>query len=431
VSGLNILIITYDWPPRNSIAVHRPYAWAKHWSCSDCNVTVLTAEKCLYDSPLDLVLPELDGVKVVEVPYRSSFNGRKTTSTKFVRSIIIDLLKKQVGFFRKALRLSLDIRDAWAKKAEKVALDLHEKKKFDVVVSSYGPRACHFIGRTLKESDSSIFWVADYRDMWSIRHNADLQGGRKHREQRLERKTLKRADLLTTVSAPLVSQLKAFLEKDVNLVFNGYDLDLSEVKGRIGLQKKALRKNKLLKIAYTGMIYPGWQDPAPLFQAVGELIEEGKITPSQVRIDFFGKRQPQIQAIVHHYDAGEYVKIHGHVTRETALEEQRKADLLLLMESGNEAAKGVLTGKVFEYMVSGKPILSLGSQKNSAIGQLIEETGIGIVCEQDIEKIKKCLQGLISGSEMNEFCPNFEKIKLYNRGAQSQDFLRLIKSRIY
>ena len=82
-------------------------------------------------------------------------------------------------------------------------------------------------------------------------------------------------------------------------------------------------------------------------------------------------------------------------------------------------------------MVSGKPILSLGSQKNSAIGQLIEETGIGVVCEQDIEKIKKCLQGLISGNEMNEFCPNFEKIKLYNRGVQSQDFLRLIKSYIY
>lgn len=59
---------------------------------------------------------------------------------------------------------------------------------------------------------------------------------------------------------------------------------------------------------------------------------------------------------------------------QSQIKEQQNADLLLLLESGEDAAKGVLTGKIFEYMISGKPVLSLGSKKDSAIGLMIEKT---------------------------------------------------------
>lgn len=427
MSNLNILIITYDWPPRNSIAVHRPYAWAKYWSRSGCKVTVITAEKCVYDEPLDLEMPILEGVRVIEVPYRASLSGEEGIKKASLKRKALEFVKRHSGFARKLLGLSLDIRDAWAKKASAVAIDLHATEKFDVVVSTYGPRACHFIGSFVKAYDSSVFWVADYRDMWSIRHDSSLDGGRKRKEQRLEITTVKNADLITTVSEPLAVELSDFLGRDVSLVFNGYDVDLEVVKKSIGAIDAPKEHRQGLKIVYTGMIYPGWRDPSPLFEAINELSREDLVSPGQICIDFFGKRQPGLQDIVSRFNAEGYVKIHGHVTRQRALEEQADADLLLLMESGHESAKGVLTGKVFEYMVSGKPVMSIGSRRDSAIGKLINQTGIGAVCEQDVQSIKKFLLDLMAGNRGEHFSPNLEEIKAYNREIQSGELLLAIQ----
>ena len=391
---------------------------------------MLTAEKCVYDEPLDLEMPELDGVKVVEVPYRLSLKGHTTTAKKTFKKTVLEFVKKHFGFIRKFLGLNLDIRDAWAKKATKVALGLRATEGFDVVVSSYGPRACHFIGCAVKESDSSVFWVADYRDMWSIRHNSGLQGSRERKEQKLERRVLKDSNLVITVSEPLVVQLNEFLNKDVRLVFNGYDVDFSVVKNRLAQAGEAGYEKAVLKVVYTGMIYPGWQDPSPLFEAVNQLVNEGRISASQICIDFFGERQAGLQEIVSRFNAGGYTRIHGHVTRQKALEAQADADLLLLLESGDEAAKGVLTGKVFEYMVSGKPVLSLGSKQDSAIGQLVNETGIGIVCEQDTQRIKKSLLDLLSGYTLEGFSPKLDKIKAYSREFQSRELLAMIERQV-
>lgn len=427
MSNLNILIITYDWPPRNSIAVHRPYAWAKCWSRYGCNVTVLTAEKYVYDEPLDLELPLLDSVKIIEVPYRATLKGKGGVGKTSFKRKSLEFIKKYSRFLRKHLFLSLDVRDLWGKKASTLAINLHATEKFDVVVSTYGPRACHFIGSTVKAHDPGILWVADYRDMWSIRHDSDLDGRRKRKEQSLELATLKNANFITTVSEPLGVHLSAFLKREVDIIFNGYDIELEMVKERIRTIDASGHHRKDLKIVYTGMIYPGSRDPSPLFEAINELIHEGLISPTHVSVDFFGKRHPGLQDIVYRLNAESYVNINGHVPRQKALEEQVTADFLLLMESGHESAKGVLTGKVFEYMVSGKPVISIGSRRDSAIGKLIEETGIGIVCEQDVQSIKKILLDFTAGYSREYFSPNLEKIKKYNRELQSKKFLLTIQ----
>jgi glycosyltransferase involved in cell wall biosynthesis len=109
-----------------------------------------------------------------------------------------------------------------------------------------------------------------------------------------------------------------------------------------------------------------------------------------------------------------------------AQEEQENADLLFIMESGDERAKGVLTGKIFEYMVSGRPVISLGSTHDSAIGRLIYETGIGAVCEQDVSKIKNCLLKLVLGNSSTFYQPRLEKIRNYSRERQAGMLIDLI-----
>ena len=49
---LKITIVTYSWPPRNSISTHRPYSWARYWSEKGQDVTILTAKKKIFDKKI-------------------------------------------------------------------------------------------------------------------------------------------------------------------------------------------------------------------------------------------------------------------------------------------------------------------------------------------------------------------------------------------
>ena len=420
----SILIVTYDWMPRNSIAVHRPYAWAKYWSLAGLKITVLTAKKYAYDEPLDLELPVLDAVKVIEIPYRSEGSLNKNTSN--IKRNIINFLKKYSSTIKKISGINFDIRDAWAKKAMPIALDLCNSECVDIVVSTYGPRACHYIAAKIKKEMPHIKWVADYRDMWSIRHNTETPLIQKRSEKKLEKKLLSKADLITTVSEPLVVDLGEFLKKKVYPVFNGYDAEWSDAVKRFNKINEDKKNKSPIKIIYTGIIYPGLRDPSPLFEAVNNLIENKVISKDEIHIHFYGHRQIGISELIYKNSASEYVTVHGHVSRELVLKEQQNADLLLLLESGENAAKGVLTGKIFEYMISGKPVLSLGSKKDSAIGLMIEKTGIGVVCENDTKEIKLILTQVLNNKLSAIYHPKIDSIKKFDRRVQAMDFLNLI-----
>ena len=421
----NILIITYDWPPRNSIAVYRPYEWAKEWASQGVAVTVITARKCAYDEPLGLDLPPIEGVNVVEVAYRDlvNSNGIKTGYLSKIQGAAVSFAKKHSAKVKKITGANYDIRDNWAKVAISVAIDICQSQKFDIVISTYGPRACHFIGAAIKQSVPGIKWMADYRDLWSIRHDVDLSKSQIKREGVLELKVIKDADFLSTVSDALALDLSTFAGKKVLTVFNGFDAEWHAAIKKLEAGISENVKPQKIKIVYTGIIYAGSRDPSPLFAAINNLINANKLRSEQVEVHFFGHRQPGIHDLISAYSAESFSKVHGHVSREMALREQESADLLLLLESGENVARGVLTGKIFEYMVSGTPILSLGSKLDSAIGELIMETGVGVVCEADLLKIESVLLSVLSGERNKIYTPNLDAIKKYSRKTQAESLL--------
>jgi len=427
-----ILIITYDWMPRNSIAVHRPYAWAKYWKEIGVDVTVLTSKKCSYDEPLDLKLNEIKGVQVIEVAYR---NEKKIiTGSSFIagfKKALISFLKKNSGLFQKFLSKNYDIRDSWADSAIPIAINLHDMEKFDIIISTFGPRSCHFIAKEIKIKYPSVVWLADYRDMWSIRHNLDLSLRQKENEKKIELSTVNLADYVTTVSHPLAIELSAFLQKKVSVVYNGYDSEFDDFKSKIvNIHQMPKYKKTQINIVYTGIIYPGFRDPTPLFVAINNLIEQKKIRLGDVCVNFYGHRQLILKRIIDANKAASYAVIHGHVERKISLELQSKADLLLLLESGRSDAKGVVTGKIFEYMISGSPVLSLGSTKDSAIGELIKETGVGVVCGENVKEIESALLSSLEGKIELIYKPNLDAISTYSRKVQSLNFINCLLDKI-
>jgi len=215
---LKITIITYSWPPRNSISTHRPYSWARYWSEKGVDVTVLTAKKQTFDHPLDLELPSLKGVKVIEVQY--PFFGSWLLKFTPVEKIAKLIRFKFLNFFR----ADNDPRNNWFLTSSPIFSKI--ARDTDIVISTYGPEVSHIIGCRMKMLCPSIYWIADYRDLWSDNPNLVYTSKKlKEKIKKKEKETVgKYADLITSVSDDICLRLNKLHKKPAIKITNGFDL---------------------------------------------------------------------------------------------------------------------------------------------------------------------------------------------------------------
>lgn len=410
-----ITIVTYNWPPRNAIGTHRPYHWAKCWSQDPrFEVTVLTAKKYSFDEPLDLKLPMLDNVLIIEVPFiKTNINVRKFN---------FRILKKIKNFLSKFLAHPIDIRNGWITQSKHLLKGIADDT--DIVISTYGPAASHILASQIKTLNPKCYFIADYRDLWSLNHLSNLNSKQREYEYQRESNTIiNKANLLSTVSSDLANQLERNLKIKTLVVPNGFDLSLDEV--RNNLRSKNIYRGKLI-ICYTGRIYVGHRDPTPLFYAIEQLIKEGRITADLIEVQIYGTGCEEIDTILRdNINFSYFVKLYGHVNRDSILKIQKEASLLLLLESSDPVNQGVLTGKVFEYIATGVPILSLGSLKGSAIDELLISTGTGICVQDDITLLKDVILDQINNKN-KWYNPNFDEICNYSRSIQAESFINRI-----
>jgi glycosyltransferase involved in cell wall biosynthesis len=404
---MNILIITYDWPPRNSIACHRMYSWAKYWIDNSNKITILTAKKKSYDEPLDLILPNIEGLNIVEIEYGSQ---------KISNVFLIKKLKKLKAFINKFFLFTYDPRIGWFN-ALKDNLDSYAFDN-DIVISSYPVEACHLIAHKIKDINPKIFWVADYRDMWSISHLSKPSKALKRKEV----KTVGvNANLITTISNELSIELSTFLNRKVHTITNGFDmseLQLSNIFNRVR------QVNDPIKIVYTGMIYPGRRDPTLIISAIIN-IEKKYGLKNKFELHFYGSSSETIKNFIN-IDNQHFIKQCGHVSRDMSIKIQNSADFVLLLESEKEDAKGILTGKIFEYMFSGTPIISNGSIVNSAIWKVINSTKTGKCYIQDIKELENDLLLYSKNKKIDWYQPEKVEILKYTRKKQAEILFNLI-----
>jgi hypothetical protein len=123
-----------------------------------------------------------------------------------------------------------------------------------------------------------------------------------------------------------------------------------------------------------------------------------------------------------------FVRSHGHVPRDIALKAQATADFLLLLESPDISARGVLTGKIFEYIAAGHPIICVGSRPEYEIGLLLQRTATGKVLDRS-EITSTIIQRVKKGSIPEWFIPNLDQILLYSRKNQALSLLQVISNK--
>lgn len=416
---LDILIISHYFPPSNSIASHRPYSWAKYWSKMGHDVTILTTKKKATDTDL---LCDISDLKFL---YYDNFNSMlaslknnvkkvdtvKKSSRVSFKSLILNSLKQVHQFFGKIGAITWDARMpniicTGQNKGYKLV-----EKKWDLVISTFAPYATHQIAYKLKKQGLAEKWIADYRDLWTETHLYSGLFPFTIYEEYLEKKFNTTADFITTVSAPLAKQIKEkYNIANVEVIENGFDLDdLGNIP-----QEKYWAEEKI-RIIYTGSIYKGYRDPSPLFEALMNIKNRDENLLNKLEILFAGGLQADLNELINKYGVNKYVKHLGMLKREEVLHMQRDANILLFLEFESEETKGILTGKLFEYLASGTEIWVVGLDENSSVGKIIKTSDQGISFGKNVELINKQLIELLTKKKRKEKKINQDLLKYYSR----------------
>jgi glycosyltransferase involved in cell wall biosynthesis len=136
-----------------------------------------------------------------------------------------------------------------------------------------------------------------------------------------------------------------------------------------------LRSSPRFRITHTGSFF-GRRDPRPFLTALAE-------SGLDVVARFVGDFRPADREWAEGLELGDRLELVPYVTRRRSLELQRDSEaLLLLIPEAGGRGRGVLSGKVFEYIAAGRPILA-SVPPNGAAAELIRETGAGVVAPPD------------------------------------------------
>ena len=417
---MKILIIAYYYPPETyaRMASLRPYSWAKYWSEMGHKVRVLTTYKGRNQEELE----PFPNIKIEEVNHiRFSFSKKKqshdiTQTTSQGESFFKNTIRQNLIFFQKELGLGTLLygSNLWALPAYYHSLKLHQTFNFDLIVSTFSPPASHIVAHLLKRKYNQ-FWVADYRDLWSDYSFFDLNTIVRAIEKRYESFFIQNANLLCTVSDPLNLILKKGHNKPVITIENGFEPE------SIICQSQNINTSKI-KLIYTGSIYPDKRDPIALFKSLNYL---NQANLENLEIYFAGYNSEYLKQLNDQFNSKNIINFLGFIPGEECLKLQASADLLIFLDWNDPNIEGILTGKIFEYMVAGTSVINIGCDHETDASRLITEAGIGVNLGNDPQVIAAYLKRLLQG-EKPYYQPNQAVIEKYSRKKLAEKMLEQI-----
>lgn len=341
---------------------------------------------------------KMDNVRVIETDYQDMISRFMPKSDNTGRKREVSGRDQTNKFVSKSLSLAGEIfaypdsMKYWKEPAVEAASEIIENEKIDAILSTSSPITSHIIAHDLKEK-YNIPWVADLRDLWNLNPYINHTFIRRHFEKRLEMKTFKNVDALTTTTELAKETLQGIHpDKKITTVVSGFDPQDFE-------KTKQTQNSEKLTLMYAGSLYSGKRNPSILFDAIRQLISENKIDPDKIIVDFYGD-ETNLRELSQKYGITDNVNIHGRITQSEVLKHQMNSDVLLLISWMNESEKMFIPGKVYDCIGCRKPILSIG-YKEGSLKDLIDKTNIGYHVS-NVEDCKKAIYDYYTKYNKNE-----------------------------
>ncbi|ASS48006.1 MAG: glycosyl transferase family 1 [Candidatus Fluviicola riflensis] len=391
-----VLILTYYWPPSGGAGVQRWLKFVKYlrqFGWEPIVYTVEDGEMPVIDDSLAKDIPE--GTVILKQPiwepYKiyKRFSGKKKGEK--INAGFLNENKKQ-GFKDKLsiwIRGNFFIPDArkfWIKPSIQYLNDYLVSHPVDVIISSGPPHTMHMIALGVKKKNPSLKWIADFRDPWT---NIDFYdqlmlskwADKKH--HRMEKNVLRFADSVISVGEEMNKEFKAMLQQipggnpeKCSVISNGYDVDDVSV--------EPVQKDEKFSIAHIGTLVKD-RNPEVLWKVLSALISKNEAFRDRLEIKLVGKVDFYVNEQIERFGLTSFVRKIDYLPHDEVILEQQRSHVLLLLVNNTRNAKGILTGKFFEYMSSGCPIVAIGPPDGD-LAAIIHATGSGLISGFDDEQ---------------------------------------------
>lgn len=358
-----VLIITYYWPPNGGAGVYRWLKLSKLLPEHGWQPVIYTPEnpEVVADDP-GLLKDVRADIEVVKRPITEPFNlYKRFTGRSTKEKVQVGFLneKKQGGWkedFALWVRSNFFIPDArvwWVRPSVKFLKEYLREHPVDAIITTGPPHSMHLIGLELKRA-LGVKWIADFRDPWTdIDFYAQLKltswADAKHK--RLEGEVLREADQVLTVSWHWADDLRKLGAGNVEVVTNGYDPD--------DLPSPPEPVDEAFSLVHIGSLSPTRNAPE-LWAALKMIRDEDPAFAAKFKLRFVGPVDHTIAESVEKAGLGAHLERTGRVRHEEAMREMQRARVLLLLVNDTPNLLGILPGKLFEYVSTGRPILGVG-----------------------------------------------------------------------
>lgn len=427
---MKILIVTPLFPPQNAVGALRPYTWAKYWGRMGHEVDVMTVDSYGVESGLSL---KLDNVRIYSTPipilgklakkwHSTSINDFTKTKSPTSKSFLHFLKNLYRKFIDKTGCITSvrfpDMRDFWANKMIKK----YQNNKYDFIISTGCPYSVHKIGLYYKKKNPNLFWIVDWRDLWT--QNPYWKGFCLFRpyERYLEKKIHNKCDLITVVSTGLKDNLQKITTTTIEVIENGFDEE-----DYIDFLKNPKQSFDKFTIVYTGTIYKGIQDITPILCAMKELKEDSVINSENFQLITAGNVADLFDD-VQKLDVSDMHRHLGVVPRKDALRLIYDSDASILLLGKNN--KGILSGKLFEYLSLSNFIFGVDFANSDDAGKIIKEANAGECFDSDVGKIKEFLLKKMQEKEsIIESSKRMDIINRYTRKKQAEKIISFVDTK--
>jgi len=376
-----VLLVSLYFPPAGGGGVQRPLKFATHLPALGIETHVLAPDDPKWiHTDAELPVPTQAWV------HRARYVGPKgrLPAEELHGAVGVDLAVRRAKLLGRRL-LVPDENVSWNLTAIPAAIKLVRSEGIDVVITTSPPASVHLIGAAAKRT-TGVRWVADLRDSLVAHPHRRAESfavrTKEQADRAMARLVARSADAIVCVSDAIAEEARELSPRGrVVTIANGSDFD-----DFAGLE---YHRGERFRITHTGSFF-GKRDPRPFLQALaGPGLED-------VVARFVGDFRSADREWAEGLGLGDRLELIPYVPRRRSLELQRDSDaLLLLIPEAGGRGRGVLSGKVFEYLAAERPILAAVPPEGAA-ADLIRETGAGVVAPaDDVEALGAALTGLV------------------------------------
>lgn len=383
-----VLIITYYWIPSGGAGVQRWVKFTKYLRDFGWEPIIYTPENPEYpsedlsfqkDIPSDIQVIKTYIWEPYDI-YRNLFGKKgERINAGFIQENKKSGWKEKLSIWIRGNFLIPDPRRFWIKPSVKYLQKILTENPVDAVITTGPPHSMHLIALGLKKHFPNLPWIADFRDPWTnidFYKELNLSKLSDYIHRRLEKKVVQTADCVLVVSNEMVKEYKQFNPHRIQLITNGFDTD--------DVQAKEISPDKKFTLAHIGTLNYA-RNPKVLWTVLSDLAQENSDFRRDLQILLIGKTDFTVIEDLRHLNLADNLQKIDYLTHSEAIKKQNSSQVLLLLINNSPSAKGILTGKFFEYLAAKRPILAIGPTDGDT-AKILEETKSGRIADFNDDK---------------------------------------------